>query len=396
MTDLSSLKAVTNGEVAWAQIDLDAIAHNTHEIKSRIGERVQLMAVLKADAYGHGAVQVAHTVLQSGATQIAVARVAEGIELRRGGITAPILILGYVPVSAVGAVVDYRLSLTVTTLELARALSAEVEARRLAPLPVHIKVDTGMGRFGLLPDEVVDLTQALNAMPGLRVEGLFTHFSSADATDTSYTWQQHRVFMGVLQKLRRAGLTIPLAHEANSAAALRMPETRLDMVRCGIVLYGLQPSSEVKLNVQLRPALSLHSRVARVCTLPAGSAISYGRTYVTSRTTRVALVPLGYGDGYRRLLSNKGSVLIHGRRCPILGRVCMDQCVVDVSSVPDVQLDDEVVALGRQGDEQISAEEIAALAETINYEVTTSIMPRVTRVYLEAGRVVKVRTLQAG
>jgi len=382
-------------EVAWAQVDLDAIAHNTRELKKLIGNRVQLMAVVKANAYGHGAVPVTRVALQNGASWAAVARVAEGIELRRGGIKAPILLMGYTPVPDASAIVDYRLTPTVNTLELARALSAEVERRHIAPLAVHIKVDTGMGRFGLLPGEVLDFVRALSALPGLTLEGLYTHFAVADEADKSYTYQQHHLFMEVLRQLSGAGFHIRFTHEANSAATLDMPETHLDMVRCGIAIYGMRPSSEVEPTIPLQPALSLHSRVARVRTLPAGYSISYGRTYITTKPTRVALVPLGYGEGYHRLLSNRGEVLIHGQRCPILGRVCMDQFVVDVSAIPDVQLDDEVVVLGRQGREEISAEEIAAHAETINYEVTTAILPRVSRFYLQGGRVVEVRGLLA-
>ncbi len=393
MHEPCSVESATSREVTWAQVDLDAIAHNVRELKKLIGDRAQLMAVVKANAYGHGAVPVARTALQCGASWVAVARVSEGIELRRGGIVAPILLMGHIPASDASAVIDYSLTATVDTLELARALSAEIERRRAPLLAVHVKVDTGMGRFGLLPDEVLDFVRALTALPGLELQGLYTHFAVSDEADESYTYQQHYLFAEILDQLGEAGFQTALAHEANSAAVLAIPETHLDMVRCGIALYGLRPSSEVEPAIPLQPAMSLHSRVARVRTLPAGSSISYGRTYITAKPTRVALVPIGYGEGYHRILSNRGAVLIRGRRCPILGRVCMDQFVVDVSAVPDVQLDDEVVALGRQGHEEISAEEIAAQAETINYEVTTAILPRVSRVYVQGGHVVEVRGL---
>ena len=250
-----------------------------------------------------------------------------------------------------------------------------------------------MGRFGLLPDEVLGFVRALAGLPGLELEALYTHFSVADEADKAYTYQQHRLFVDILTRLREGGFEVGLAHAANSAATLDLSATHLQMVRCGIVLYGMRPSTEVEPTIPLRPAMSLHSRVARVRTLPAGSSVSYGRTFVTNRPTRVALVPLGYGEGYHRLLSNRGAVLIRGHRCPILGRVCMDQFVVDVSAVHGVTLDDEVVVLGRQGSEEISAEEIAELAETISYEVTTSILPRVSRLYLQGGRVVEVHGL---
>lgn len=393
MQESETLESATSKEVTWIQVDLDAIAHNVRELKARIGECVQLMAVVKANAYGHGAVPAARGALQAGASHLAVARVVEGIELREGGIAAPILVMSYTLPSDAPTLVERHLTPTVNTLELARALSSEARRRRLAPIPVHVKVDTGMGRFGLLPDEVLGFVRALAGLPGLELEALYTHFGAADEADKAYTYQQQRLFVDVLTRLRESGLEVGLAHAANSAATLDMPATHLQMVRCGIVLYGMRPSSEIKATIPLRPAMSLHSRVARVRTLPAGSSISYGRTFVTSRPTRVALVPMGYGEGYHRLLSNRGSVLIRGHRCPILGRVCMDQFVVDVTAVRDVSLDDEIVVLGRQGSEEISAEEIAELAETISYEVTTSILPRVSRLYLQEGRVVEVHGL---
>jgi len=381
-----------NQWLTWAEIDLDAIAHNVRQLKRHIGERVKLMAVVKANAYGHGAVPVARTALESGAERLAVNRVVEGIELRRAGIAAPILVLGYFPPWEAEAVVRHGLIPTVTEREVASAL-AEAAGRLGKAVPIHIKVDTGMGRFGLLPEEVVDFVQGLADFPNLHLEGLYTHFAAADEADKSYTRRQFGIFLDVLKRLEEAGVEVPIRHAANSAATLDLPETHLDMVRCGIAIYGLYPSAEVSRSVPLRPAMSLKSRVARLRTLPAGSCISYGCTYITSSPTRVALVPVGYGDGYHRLLSNRGQVLIRGRRAPILGRVCMDQLVVDVSDIAGVRLDDEVVVFGRQGEGEISAEEVAAWAETINYEVTTSVLPRVTRVYLRGGRAVAARPL---
>ncbi|MGC8787013.1 MAG: alanine racemase [Anaerolineae bacterium] len=371
-----------HNHVCWAEIDLDAIAYNTRQLKKHVGEHAELAAVVKANAYGHGALPVAQTVLQNGATRLAVARVDEGILLRRGGVIAPILVMGYATTGQAEDIVRHRLTPTVNTLELAYALSAAVKAQNAPPLPVHVKVDTGLGRFGLLPEEVLDFTRALLSVPNLTLEGCWTHFASADEADQSYTYHQFAVYNQVLRQLEDAGIRIPLKHVANSAATLSLPETHLDMVRCGITIYGLRPSPEVKMVVPLRPAMSIKARVARVRTLPAGSSISYNRTYITSKPTPVALVPIGYGDGYRRSLSNKGMVLIHGQRVPIIGRVCMDQFMVDVSNIPDVQLNDEVVILGRQGDEEINAEEIGAWVGTNNYETVAAILPRVPRVYL--------------
>jgi alanine racemase len=378
--------------LTWAEVDLDAIAHNARGLKERAGEGTELMAVVKANAYGHGAVPVARTALENGANRLAVNRVLEGVELRQAGLTAPILILGYSLPSESETIVRWDLTPTVTTVEGALALSA-LSVRQGKVIPIHVKVDTGMGRFGLLPDEVVPFVRRIAELPGLKLEGLFTHFAVADLADKTYTRRQFELYMQVVRQLGEAGFAIPLKHVANSATNLDLPEMHLDMVRCGIALYGLRPSDEVEPAIPLKPAMALKSRVARVRTLPPGSSISYGCTYTTTRPTPVALVPVGYGDGYHRILSNKGSVLIGGKRAPIVGRVCMDQFVVDVTGHEGVRQDDEVVVFGRQGEEEISAEEVATLAGTINYEVVTSILPRVTRVYLKGGQVVEVRPL---
>ncbi|MDH7484871.1 MAG: alanine racemase [Anaerolineae bacterium] len=378
---------IVDHTVTWAEIDLDAVAHNARQLKRRAGEQAELIAVVKANAYGHGAVAVARAALQAAASRLAVVRTLEGVQLRRAGIEAPILLMGYTLPAEAETIVRWRLTPTVNTWAQAQALSAAATAAGVS-LPVHIKADTGMGRFGLLPEEVADFAQALVQLPGLHLEGFYTHFATADAADKTYTRRQFAIYCQLLTRLQDVGISIPLRHVANSAATLDLPEMSLDAVRCGIALYGLRPSAEVEPPVPLRPAMSLKSRVARLRTLPAGSSISYGRTYITTRPTEVALVPVGYGDGYHRLLSNRGAVLIGGQRAPIVGRVCMDQFVVDVSGTAGVQQDDEVVLFGRQGEAEITAEEVAGWAETINYEVTTSILPRVTRVYLRNGDVV--------
>ncbi len=375
--------------LTWAEIDLDAIAHNVRAFKRHVGERVEVYAVVKANAYGHGAVPVARAALEAGATRLAVHRAAEGVELRQASLESPILLMGYTPPAGAGEVVRWRLTASVITAEFAQALSAQAVAAGWVA-PVHVKVDTGMSRYGLLPDEVVPFVQALQALPGLRLEGLFTHFATADAADQTHVRKQLAVFQDVLAALQAVGITVPLMHAANSAATMRLPEAHFDAVRIGIAMYGLDPSDEWPPVFEIRPALALKSRVSRVRELPAGAGISYGRTFVTTAPTTVALVPVGYGDGYHRILSNRGSVLIRGQRAPIRGRVCMDQFVVEVSHIPGVQQDDEVVLVGRQVDACIRAEEVARLAETINYEVTTSLLPRATRVYLRGGQVVGI------
>jgi alanine racemase len=391
--ETSNVKRQTsNVNLTWAEVDLGAIAHNTRELKRLVGEKTELMAVVKANGYGHGAVPVAKAVLGNGASSLAVHRTLEGVQLRQAGITAPVLIMGYTLPAEAETIVRWDLTPTVNTPEQAQVLSSTASHQGRA-LPIHVKVDTGLGRFGLLPEEVVDFVRVVSELPGLTLEGIYTHFAMADAVDKAYTLQQFEIYLEVVKRLEEAGFTIPIKHVASSAATLDLPETHLDVVRCGIALYGLRPSSEVEPTIPLRPAMALKSRVARVRTLPAGSSISYGCTYTTREPTRVALVPVGYGDGYHRLISNRGQVLVRGQRAPIVGRVCMDQFVVQVSDIPNVQQDDEVVLLGRQGDDEISAEEVATWAETINYEVTTSILPRVTRVYLKGGQVVAVHSL---
>jgi alanine racemase len=368
------------------------VSHNARELKRSAGGQAELIAVVKANAYGHGAVQVSRAALESAATRLAVGRTAEGVQLRRAGIEAPILLLGYVPPTEAEAVVRWRLIPTVTTLEQARAFNVAAVAVNTR-LDVHIKTDTGMGRYGLLPDEVLPFARALVQLPGLKLEGLYTHFFDADASDGTRTRRQFDLFCELASLLEGAGIAIPMRHAANSAATLHRPEMALDAVRCGIALYGLRPSDEMDPPARLRPVMSLKSCVARVRTLPAGSPVSYGGTYVTVRRTPVALVQAGYGDGYHRRLSNRGAVLIRGKRAPIVGRVCMDQFVVDVSAIPGVQRDDEVVLFGEQAGERITADEVAAWADTINYEVVTSILPRVPRVYMRAKQMIRATAL---
>lgn len=367
--------------VTWAEIELEAIRKNVRSFRKHVGDSVQVMAVVKANAYGHGAVPVAQAALEAGATRLAVHRLIEGIELREAGITAPVLVLGYTPPPGAGEFVRWNLTPTMITPEFAQALSSQAAAQG-KEVPVHVKIDTGMNRFGLFPEEVVPYISAVSKLEGLRLEGMFTHFATADSLDSTWILQQIKVFDEVIAAVRNAGIEIPLIHAANSAATMRYPQAHYNAVRPGIAMYGMKPSSEWEPVFDLYPALTLKSRVSRVRDLPVGAGISYGRTFVTSRPTRAALVPVGYGDGYHRILSNKGVVLIGGRRAPVLGRVCMDQFVVDVTGIPDVKQDDEVVLVGRQGDEVVSAEEVGRLAGSINYEVTTGLLPRVIRKYV--------------
>ncbi len=370
-------------------IDLDAIAHNVQAIARHVGPGVMIYGVVKANAYGHGAGHVAHTILANGARGLAVGRTDEGVQLRRLGITADILNLCYTVPGEIGTMVEYDIIPTIITAEAAQVLSAQaVASGKIAR--VHIKVDTGMGRFGLLPAEVVPFLNAISTLPGLEIEGIFTHFSTADERDHSYTHHQLALFHEVLQAAEIAGHRFHVRHAANSAATLSMRETHLDAVRPGLALYGMYPSSEVSRAVSLRPALSLRSHLGRVRTLPAGSAVGYGRTFSTPRAMPVGLVPVGYGDGYHRLLSNRGAVLVHGKRAPIIGRVCMDQFMVDLTASPEAAEADEVVLIGEQGEDTITAEEVARWAKTINYEVTTGLTRRLPRVYIQNGAIVDI------
>lgn len=366
------------GRPTWLEVDLEAIAHNVRRIVELIEPRAQLLAVLKADAYGHGMIRVARTALNNGARYVGVASINEGALLRRFGIDAPMLVLGYTPAWQARELVLNGLSATIFSRDVARALSRA--ARDLnRSVPVHIKVDTGMGRLGLLPDETLPFIHKVLTLPNLVLEGIFTHLSVADA-DVEYTrWQMGR-FRRILDTLAQDGIEPPLIHAANSAAILTLPESHFNMVRLGIAMYGLHPSPQVRCPPDFRPALSFKTQVAQVKTLPPGSYVSYGNTYQTSGEQRIAVIPVGYADGFRRAPRHWGEVLVRGERAPIVGRVCMDQTMIDVSAIPDVRQGDEVVLIGVQEDESITAEEVAERLGTINYEVVSEILARVPRV----------------
>ncbi len=361
-------------------IDRNAIAHNVRALKQRVGAHTELIAVVKANAYGHGAIQVAQTALAAGASRLAVARIAEGVALRQGGIKAPILVMGYHLPTEAPTAIAYGLTVTVNDDHFAQTLAQEArEAGKR--VNIHVKIDTGMSRFGLMPDEVLPFLERITCYPYLHLEGLWTHFATADEADKTFAWRQFTRYQEVTT-IARQRFDIPMLHVANSAAILDLPETWLDAVRPGIALYGLYPSNEVDKALDLRPALSLISHVGRVRTLPAGTSVSYGRTFIAEKPFKAALLPIGYGDGIHRLLSNRGEVLIHGQRAPIRGRVCMDNIIVDVSHITGVREGDQAVLLGAQDEDRISAEEMAAWAETINYEITTSLLSRTPRIYM--------------
>jgi alanine racemase len=380
----------------WAEIDLGAIAHNVREVRRVTDPHTRVMAVVKANAYGHGAPEVARVALANGADYLGVARTHEGIDLREAGIDAPILVFGYSPLDHTRKLIAHRLTQTVYCPEMARSFADAAQAAGKT-LNVHLKIDTGMGRLGLplvtsafdakrtagsFGGEALDQAIAIAGLKGLHLEGIYTHFASADHADKKSARQQIAMFMDFLEVLRKNGVEIPIRHAANSAAIIDMKETHLDLVRPGIMLYGLYPSAEVdKRRVALRPAMQVKARVAHVKAVPKGFKVSYGSTYETLRPTKIATVTVGYADGYRRLLSSCGYMLVHGCRAPVVGRVTMDQTMLDVGHIGHVSPGDEVVLFGTQGESSINVDEIASITGTINYEVVATIMARVPRVY---------------
>jgi len=363
-----------------AVVDLSAVAGSIRGISGLVGPRVEVMAVVKADGYGHGAIPVAKTALNNGASSLGVAYVQEAVELREAGLSTPILVFGIAPPESIDPVVRYDLAQAVADAETPQALSAGVTTDR--PARVHIKVDTGMGRIGITPGDALEYARLLKKLPNIEIEGIFTHFPRADELDPAFTKRQIETFTALLRELDHAGIHIPKRHMANSAGVLAFPDSYLNLVRPGIMIYGLYPSREVARSIPLSPAMSLVTKIRFLKRVGPGTPISYGGTFVTKADTLVATLPLGYADGYRRLLSNNYEVLVRGRRAPVIGRVCMDMTMIDVTLVPNVAVGDEVVLMGSQGDQEISTDEMAERLGTINYEITCLVGKRVPRVYI--------------
>lgn len=389
---------------AWLEIDLDAIRHNTREIRRLTAQDAEIIGVVKADGYGHGAVEVSKCILENGVTRLAVSQLDEAIQLRRQGITAPILLLSDLEPERVEGLLAYDVAQIVFTRDFAEAISEKaVRAGKVAK--IHIKLDTGMGRVGFRAEDpaTVEEILAIGKLPGLCIEGIFTHFAVSDEgseKDIAYTQKQFALFEQVYAALEQRGMKIPFRHVANSAAILRYPDMHLDGVRAGIILYGFHPSDVTRGLGDLRPAMTFKARLTSVKKVPAGTSLSYGCTYTTKRESVIATVPVGYADGYFRALSNKARVLIGGQYAPICGRVCMDQFMVDVTDIvgagTSVSVGDEVVLMGRQGDLEISAEELAGLCDTINYEVICSPGKRVPKRYVAGGKTVSVMNVLIG
>jgi len=365
----------------YAEIDLGAITHNSNEIKRLIRPKTKIMAVVKANGYGHGAVSVASAARRGGINYFGVASVAEAMELRRGGISSSILILSEQTKLAVPNIINFHLTQTVYSMDFAKALS-DLARKYDKKIPIHIKIDTGMGRVGINYSEAIAFATEISKFKNLRIEGIFTHFANAEKPDDQYTLEQLKRFVDVLAKLEEKKISIPIKHAANSSAAINYPQSHFDMVRIGLSLYGLYPGGVKTEKVDLKPALQFKTKVIFMKKVKAGVPLGYGGTYVTKEDTTIVSIPVGYADGLSRRLSNNGHVLIRGKRFPISGLVSMDLTLVDVGG-NTVDIGDEVVLIGKQGAEEISVDEVAYLENTINYEVICSIGKRVPRIYYE-------------
>lgn len=375
----------------YAEINLDAIAYNMKNIKA-LAKNKEVIAVVKADCYGHGAIDVVPTLLENGASRLAVAVLTEGIELRNNNITAPIMILGYTPLHLGEELIKYDIEQTVYDLDYAKELS-DIAINLNKKAKIHIALDTGMGRIGFLPNKkALEDVSCICSLDGLDVIGIFTHFSTSDEKNKEYTYEQFKKFTDFTSELSKLGMEIPMKHVSNSGAIMDMPETHLDAVRAGIILYGYYPSNEVKKeNLSLKPALTLKACITRVQEMDKDMYVSYGRTFKTNRKSLIATLPIGYADGYSRLLAKNAKVIINGKFAPIVGRICMDQCMIDVTDIGcDVKVGDEVILLGEQDGLKFNADDIAEIMGTINYEILCMLKYRVPRVYTKSGEIVKV------
>lgn len=375
----------------WAEIDLDKIAFNMRNIKKLVKDK-DVIAVIKADAYGHGAVEIAEVLLENGASRFAVAIITEAIELRDSGIETPIMILGYTPIEFAEDLIKYDIEQTVYDLEYAKKLS-EIALKMGKKAKIHIALDTGMGRIGFMPnDNSLNEVLKIASLNGIEIVGIFTHFSTSDEKDKEYTNYQFSKIQNFIKRLSDNGVNIPIKHVSNSGAIIDLPETYLDAVRAGIILYGYYPSNEVnKERLALKPALTLKTKVGHIKKLEKGMYVSYGRTFKTERDSIIATLPIGYADGYSRLLSGKAKVIINGKVANVVGRICMDQCMVDVTDVGEVKVGDEVILLGEDGDLKFNADDMAEIIGTINYDILCMIKHRVPRVYKKNNEIIKVK-----
>jgi len=375
----------------WVEVDLDRFASNLRAIRGSIGSGCEILLVAKADAYGHGAREMAAAAEREGVSQLGVATLHEGLQLRLAGCPLPIVALSPLLEAEIDVAVDHGIDPTIVDDGFARTLS-EAAQRAHRPVRCHVEIDTGMGRIGVREEEAEAFVARVAALPGLRLASVYTHFPDADAEDLSFARGQLERYRAIVARLAARGLAPPRAHAANSAAVVNLPEARLDLVRVGLIAYGVHPPRDAA-KLDLAPVMSLRSRLVQVRDLPAGTPVSYGRTFVTSRPSRIGVVPTGYGHGYSWLLSNRGQMLARGRRVPIVGRVTMDLTMIDLTDVPDIAVGDEVVLFGEQDGATLPVEHVAAWSETLPYEVMCTIGKRVARLYRSGGRAVRVTTL---
>lgn len=377
---------------SWAEIDLDAIAHNIKSIKEQVGEDTKIMCVAKANAYGHGVLKIAETSLESGAEALCVASFEEAMQLRSAGILKTLLVLGSVNISLAPEMVKHDISAAITDEALAKAMSdAAVLQNKIAKL--HIKIDTGMSRLGFtVDDESIKRISDICKLPNVCAEGIFTHFACADDEDRTMTNSQFEKYMYVLNSLEKENITFTYRHVCNSAGILEYPECYLDIVRPGIILYGVYPDKTMKRTLDLIPAMTVKTRITRIDEKEENTPVSYGATFRTTKKTKIATVPIGYADGYLRCLSGTAFMSVNGVSVPVVGRICMDQCMIDVSAVNNINVGDEVIVFGNGGDSRITLEELAQNAGTVPHEILSLTGNRIPRVYIKGGKIIDVLT----
>lgn len=366
-----------------AEVDLNALGSNVRAIRNHLPQGMMIMGLVKANAYGHGLVAVAQALVRLGIDYLGVGFLEEGVVLREHGITSPILILGGVLGHQVKDFFEHDLDITISSIELARRIEEESRENFHTRVRVHLKIDTGMERLGVHSDRALPFIEGVSKLPHIEIVGMYSHLATADEADKSFAHEQIRRFCALIDRMRERGIVPPLIHIANSGAIVDLPESYFTMVRPGIMLYGYYPSKQTSESIPLKPVLSLKSRVVFLKEVESGTSISYGRLYTTKEKTKIATVPVGYGDGYNRKLSNRGEVLIRGRRYPVVGAVCMDQIMIDVGLNPDIHVGDDVILLGSDHRESISAWELAEKVGTIPYEIFTGITARVPRIFIQ-------------
>ena len=373
----------------WCDVSLDNLKHNIEQIKGKLSDNVKLCGIVKANAYGHGVEEIVFNLVEQGVDYLAVAFIDEAVEIRLCGFNQPILILGNTPKDTADQVVEYNVTASVYNKETAQAISDEaVKQNKIAK--IHIKIDTGMSRIGFLPtDESIAEIMEVSKLPNIEIEGIFTHFACSDSEDESATLKQYDKFMWLVAELEKQGLYIPVKHCCNSAAIVKYPNMHLDMVRAGIILYGMYPS-DIDYDIDLKPLMNFKTSVINVKTIEAGQSISYGATFTAKDTMKIATIAVGYADGYSRLLSNCGRVLVNGQFANIVGRICMDQCMIDVTNVHNINIGDEVILFGADENETLPIEELAVKLGTINYELPCIINNRVPRCYTKDNKRIKI------